>query len=131
MQTRAWGRGGRVVRAAIIAGALGLALPPTSLAQGGSPGARGDIFDRLNSSSMRPLPSLPPAPAPRQDAIWVPDRYLSLPGIPGPVHVPGHWEHRVAPYEVFTPPLVGRAPDGRQVLFPAGVRPTVDQRQAP
>jgi hypothetical protein len=115
----------------VLACALALALPHAALAQARSPLGRGDVIDRLNSSSMRPLPPLAPPPAARPESVWVPDRYLSLPGVPGPVHVPAHWEHPVSPHEVYAPPLVGRTPDGSPVYFPAGVRPKADARQAP
>ena len=124
-------RGGCLLRSAALACALSLAIPATGLAQATPPRAGSDVIDRLNSSSVRPLPALPPAPAARQDSLWVPDRYVPVPGVPGPVHVPGHWEHRLSPHEVYAPPLVGRAPDGSQVLFPGGVRPRVDERQSP
>lgn len=116
----------------IAALGLGLCLAPAAGAQTGAPINRGgNIFDRLNHESMRPVPTVPPSAAPRPDSTWVPDRYLSLPGAPGPVHVPGHWERQVSPYEVYTPPLVGTAPDGTQILFPAGVQPNANQRQSP
>jgi hypothetical protein len=48
-----------------------------------------------------------------------------------PVLVPGHWERRLSDHEVYTPPLVGRGPNGEIVQFPAGTQRPVDERQAP
>src|SRR6266446_110996 len=68
---------------------------------------------------------------PTPEATWVPDRYVQVPGTDGPVLVPGHWERRLSDHEVYTPPLVGRTPNGDTINFPAGARPPVNERQAP
>jgi hypothetical protein len=117
-------------RVLVLTLALACSLPHPALAQTTS-ARTGAVVDRLNRSSMRPLPPLPPVATPRPDSIWVPDRYLSLPAPAGQVHVPGHWEQPVSPHEVYAPPLAGRASDGTLLFFPAGVRPTPDARQAP
>ena len=119
-----------MLRVLVVALALACVPPHPAFAQPAS-SRTGDIVDRLNRSSMRPLPPLPPAATPRPDSLWVPDRYLAVPDVPGPVHVPGHWEYQVSPHEVYAPPLVGRGSDGTQIFFPAGVRPTPGERQAP
>lgn len=97
------------------------------LGGGGTPSSR--AIDQIQRSVTRPMPSLPPAAAPRSDSIWVPDRYVAGPA--GPVHVPGHWEQRIAPNEVRVPPLVVCTPGGECTLVPAGVRPPIEQRQSP
>jgi hypothetical protein len=63
--------------------------------------------------------------------MWVPDRFVQVPGVDTPVLVPGHWERRLADHEVHTPPLTGRSLTGDVVQFPAGTHPPVDERQAP
>jgi hypothetical protein len=91
-----------------------------------------DPLDALRDSTRRPLPTVPPQPAPPPGPkVWVPDRHVTVPGVQGPVHVPGHWERRISEREVYTPPLVGVAPDGTAVVFPGGVRPVPEQRQSP
>jgi hypothetical protein len=97
---------------------------------GTTPG--GAIFDRLNQSSTRPVPQTP-APAVRQpDLLWVPDRFVQVPGVEGQILVPGHWERRLSDHEVYTPPLTGRTLQGDTTIhFPAGTRPPVNQRQSP
>jgi hypothetical protein len=107
-----------------IAGAQ-TAMPPTGATR------PGHTLDTLHDAVTRPLPSLPPAPRPGPGAIWVPDRHVSVPGVSGLVHVPGHWEQPTAPNEVRVPPLVGVTPDGTTVYFPGGVQPHPDQRQTP
>ena len=90
----------------------------------------GAIFDRLNNATTRGVPQVPPPTVPTP-ADTVPDRYVQTPGTDGPVYVPGHWERKLSDHEVYTPPLLGRTPNGDTINFPAGVRPPVDERQAP
>lgn len=97
------------------------------LGGGGTPSSR--AIDQIERSVTRPLPSLPPAPPPRSDSVWVPDRYL--PGPSGLFHVPGHWEQTVAPNEVRVPPMVVCTPAGECTLVPAGTRLPAEIRQAP
>ncbi|HXH85039.1 MAG TPA: hypothetical protein VNN07_19175 [Candidatus Tectomicrobia bacterium] len=64
--------------------------------------------------------------------IWVPDRWVRIPGEPTPVHVPGHWERRLPSGDVHVPPLtVERPSTGTFETFPGGVKPPVEQRQGP
>jgi hypothetical protein len=63
--------------------------------------------------------------------IWVPDRHVPVPGVSDNVLVPGHWEQRLSDHQVYTPPLIGRTPDGGVVNFPAGPRPPIAERQSP
>jgi len=68
----------------ILAGAMAIQLGPTTTQQ---------AVDQMNRSSMRGVPTPPAAarPAPRPDSVWVPDRWLSVPGAPASVFEPGHW----------------------------------------
>ena len=52
--------------------------------------------DQMNSSSMRGVATPPVRQAPRQDTVWVPDRFVPAPGAPQGVFEPGHWV-------IFTP----------------------------
>ena len=114
---------GKSVARSLVTGAWLVA----QLGGGSTPSSR--AIDQIERSVTRPLPPLPPAPAPRSDSVWVPDRYV--PGSAGPVHVPGHWEQRVSPYEVQVPPLVACTPGGDCALVPGGVRPPAERRQSP
>jgi len=96
---------------------------------GTTPG--GAIFDQLRDSTTRTVPQTPPPTVRPPDMMWVPDRYVQIPGAESPVLVPGHWERRLSDHEVFTPPLTGRTPQGDIINFPAGTRPPVEERQAP
>ena len=103
MDTRraARGRSARWVNAlsgCLLAGAMSVPLGPTTT---------GRAVDQMNSSSMRGVP-VPPAPvAPRADMIWVPDRYVAIPGHPDGVHVPGHWVTVTPDGRVIVPPRTG------------------------
>jgi hypothetical protein len=92
----------------------------------------GAIFDRLNRSTTRPVPQTPAPTVRPPDMSWVPDRFVQVPGTAGQVLVPGHWERRLSDHEVYTPPLIGRTPQGDATIqFPAGTRPPVNERQYP
>ena len=92
----------------------------------------GAIFDRLNRSSTRPVPQTPAPIVRPPDMSWVPDRFVQVPGTDGQFLVPGHWERRLSDHEVYTPPLIGRTPQGDTTIhFPAGTRPPVNERQYP
>src|SRR5437588_10389498 len=92
---------------------------------------RSRALDQLRNSSMRPIPTTPPAATARPDSTWVPDRFVTVPGTPGQVHVPAHWERRLSDGESYVPPLTGLTPDGRVIQVPAGVYPPADQRLGP
>ena len=97
---------------------------------GTTPG--GAIFDRLNQSSTRPVPTTPAPSVRRPTDLWVPDRFVQVPGVDGQLLVPGHWERRLSDHEVYTPPLMGRTPQGDTTInFRAGTRPPVNERQFP
>ena len=97
---------------------------------GGSPRPN-SALDQLERSVRKPLPALPPAPGPRSDQVWVPDRTFPTPD-GGSAHVPGHWEGRISSQEYYVPPLLVCTPTGQCVTTPAGVRPLPpDSRQAP
>jgi hypothetical protein len=94
----------RLVRAAggcLLAGALSVPLGPTTT---------GRAVDQMNSSSMRgvPVPLIPATPRP--NAVWIPDQYVSVPGQPAGVFVPGHWRQVTPEGNVIVPPLSGTGP---------------------
>jgi hypothetical protein len=85
----------------LLAGAMMVQLGPTTT---------GRAVDQMNRSSMRGVP-VPPAPvAPRPGSVWVPDRYVRIPGHPDGVHVPGHWVLITPDGRVLAPPLTGTVP---------------------
>lgn len=115
------------LRSTVLTLALVLLTAATVFAQAPAPSAGGlrprEPLGALRDSTRRPLPTVPPQPAPPPgQQVWVSDRHVMVPGVPGPVHVPGHWERRISEREVYTPPLVGVAPDGAAVYLPGGVR---------
>jgi hypothetical protein len=116
----------------VVCGAAG---PGTALGQITTPPGgttpSGAIFDRLRNQSTRPVPQVSPPATPRSTMIWVPDRHVPVPGVSDNVLVPGHWEQRLSDHQVYTPPLIGRTPDGGVVNFPAGPRPPIAERQSP
>ena len=114
-------RGGTLLAGGLLVLQAGAGLPTTS-----SEAAR-----RITEASLRPLPSVAPRQAPRPDTVWVPDRWVPLPGAPQGVHVPGHWERRLSEREVWVPPLTVIAPGGVQRAWPAGVREPAEARRGP
>jgi hypothetical protein len=91
----------------------------------------GPALDQLNRSINRPVPTLP-APSGQNSAdVWVPDRFVPVPGQAGSALVPGHWERRLSPHENYVPPLVIIGPDGRTTTLPAGVARPPEERQSP
>lgn len=73
----------------LLAGAIAIPFGPTTTQQ---------AVNEINAMSMRGVPTPPPAarPAPRRDAVWVPDRWVPATGAPQGVFEPGHWV-------IFTP----------------------------
>ncbi|HEV8617672.1 MAG TPA: hypothetical protein VGU22_19435 [Methylomirabilota bacterium] len=104
--------------ALLLGGALVLPGPTTT----------SRAVDQINGMSTQPLPTTPPRAVMRPDMIWVPDRYLRVPGEAGMARVPGHWEQVLSPHEVYVPPLVVDGPGHRSQTVPAGVRPPTDER---
>ncbi len=100
-------------------------IPPTFT----TPMAR--ALNQVRERAMRPVPTVPPTVAPRADMVWVPDRFVTVPGTAGLAHVPAHWERRLPDGEWYLPPLTAVTPAGPVVLFPAGRYPPADHRQAP
>ncbi|MBI2216182.1 MAG: hypothetical protein HYU51_02695 [Candidatus Rokubacteria bacterium] len=111
----------------------GPALPSGTAHSLRGPGASttAAVVERLNAASMRPVTVPPAAVVPRPDMLWVPDRHVSVPGAPGGVLVPGHWERRTPEGDVYVPPLVIVHPGGGPELIPGGVRPPVESRTGP
>jgi hypothetical protein len=123
-------RGSSTALRRLLTGMAGTVLIVAQLGGGGLPTSR--ATDRINDMSTRGLPPLPPAPAPRPDMIWVPEQYVPAPGAPQGLKVPGHWERRVSERESYAPPLVVCDPaSGACRTVPAGVQPSLDQRQFP
>jgi hypothetical protein len=116
---------------ALLAAALVLAQVGASPRIGPTtPG--GPVLDSLNRSINRPVPTLPAPPTGQHPAdVWVPDRYVPVPGQTGPSLVPGHWERRIAPHENYVPPLVIVGPDGRTTTLPGGTARPPEERQSP
>ena len=85
----------------LLVGAMLVQLGPTTT---------GRATDQIKSSSMRGV-AAPPAPSvSRQDRVWVPDRYVPIPGHPDGVHVPGHWVQKTPDGHVIVPPRTGTVP---------------------
>jgi hypothetical protein len=113
----------------IVAAALLLALGPVTTAQLGGGTTTKGAAEQIERGVRRPLPPLGPAPAPRADSVWVPDRWMGTPD--GVFRVPGHWEQRRADGGYDVPPLTACDAAGRCVNMPAGVKPPVEQRVEP
>jgi hypothetical protein len=122
-----------VLLALPIVGVLGaVAAAPGQVTPPGGTTPSGKILDRLREDVQRPGPAAPAPPrAPAPDMIWVPDRYVRVPGVQGEVFVPGHWERRVSEHEVHVPPLTGRTDDGQTIQWPAGTYRLPHERQSP
>jgi hypothetical protein len=115
-----WRRLARGTAGCLLGGAMMVPLGPTST---------GQAVNQINSTSMRPMPSVAPRPVVSETMIWVPTRSVSVPG-QGTVTVPGHWERRLpGTNEVHVPPLVVYPQHpGTPFTVPAGVRPPVEER---
>ena len=72
----------RCLAGLLAGGALTAPLGPTTTQR---------AVDQMNSSSMRGVPTPSVREAPRQDMVWVPDRWVAAPGYPTGVFEPGHW----------------------------------------
>jgi hypothetical protein len=103
----------------LLGGAMMVPLGPTTTQQ---------AVNQMNSTSMRPMPSVGTAPVTGGTQVWVPSRRISIPGEPSSVTVPGHWERRLPTGDVHVPPLVVSPPSGGTITLPAATRPPVEQR---
>jgi hypothetical protein len=108
----------------LLGGALMVPMGPTTTSQ---------AVNQINSLATQPM--APSSATQRaivgEPAQWVPDRAVPVPGA-GVVMVPGHWERRLQPHQVFVPSLTIRNPQtGVLSTFPAGTYPPVDERLAP
>jgi hypothetical protein len=90
-----------------------------------------DATAKINAASRAPIPLATGHVVIRPDLQWVPDRYVSVPGAPQGVLVPGHWERRLSSGDVYVPPLPITMPGGEAQTIPAGVRAPADQRVTP
>jgi hypothetical protein len=107
-----------------MAGGLTVPMGPTTTSQ---------AVNQINSLATRPMTSPPAGTAFDENAIWVPDRMVSVP-VPGTgtVFVPGHWERRLDAHKVLVPDLTVRNPQtGVTTTFPAGTYPPVEERVIP
>jgi len=88
------------------------------------------LLDQVRASAMTPRVVLPQPERelPRSGSLWVPERFVSIPGESGVVRVPAHWEHRISDREVSVPPLVILSPEGSVRVIPGGVRRATDPR---
>ena len=86
----------------LAGGAMAVPLGPTTT---------GQAVNQMNSSSMRGVATPPVRQAPRQDMVWVPDRWVPVPGNLQGVFEPGHWV-------VFTPEGGRIAPPPRRPDVP-------------
>jgi hypothetical protein len=101
MRRGVWTRLARAVSGCLLAGAMSVPIGPTTT---------GRAVDQINASSMRGVP-VPPIPAARRPtSVWVPDSYVSVPGQPERVFVPGHWRGVTPEGQVIVPPLRGTVP---------------------
>ena len=108
-----------------------LVLALLMLAQLGGTAQPNRAINQLERAVRQPLPTLPPAAAPRADQTWVPDRYFPAPG-GGTTYVPGHWERQINSQEYYAPSLPACTSAGQCVTTPAGVRPQPPEtRQSP
>jgi hypothetical protein len=119
------------VLALLVAGVVAASTADAQATLPGSTSPSGKALDRLRQDVTRPGPSVPPPRTPGSDMIWVPDRYVPVPGVRGDVFVPGHWERRISEHEVHVPPLTGRTQDGGAIQWPAGPQRPPHERQSP
>jgi hypothetical protein len=78
-------------------------------------------LDQLQRSVTRPVPVAPRSEVVPPDHVWVPDRYVSVPGVPEGLHIPAHWERRLSNGRLYAPPLVGCRPGTSECrTIPAG-----------
>jgi hypothetical protein len=89
-------------------------------------------IDAIVRSATRPQPAPREPVVVRPDPVYVPNRYVDVPGEPGPLLVPGHREYRLSEREFYAPPLPAcHGPTGGCLSIPAGVRPPPESRLGP
>lgn len=111
------------IRRFLISRSAGCLLAGALLAFQLGPTTTGRAVDQINGMSTRPLPSVPPPAAAPARSVWVPDRYVRIPGEPDPVRVPGHWQHRLPDGTLYVPPVtVERPSENSYQTLPGGVR---------
>lgn len=118
--------GGSLLAGALLMSQVGLGLPVSR----GTPMAR--ALNQVKATAMRPVPAAPPQDRAPVDRIWVPDRFVSIPGEPGERWVPGHWERPISDREVHVPPLaIFNVTTGAPSAIPAGRKAPPALRQGP
>lgn len=111
------------IRRFVITRTAGCLLAGALLAFQLGPTTTGRAVDQINGMSTRSLPSVGANPVPSPRSVWVPDQYVRLPGEPNPVHIPGHWEHRLPNGDLSVPPVtVERPSDGTSQTLPGTTR---------
>ena len=88
-------------------------------------------LDQIQRSVTRPVPQAPAPTVSRPSDVWVPDRFASDPVDGRLVPVPGHWERVLPSGEQYGPPITICGSTGACATIPAGVRPSLGQRQTP
>lgn len=90
------------------------------------------LLDQVRARTKEPVTAMPRPVTPRSDTVWVADRFVPIPGVPGVVRIPAHWERRISGSESYVPPLVIIDPtEANAHVIPGGVRPSADLRSAP
>ena len=89
-------------------------------------------LDQAKGLALRPVPVVPQRELPQSDMVWVPDRYVRIPGEPGEARVPAHWERRISDREFHVPPLTIWNPStGTHSAVPHGIKGPAAERHGP
>ncbi len=112
--------------AALGAGAAPVAAQTATI----GPGAP-DPIAHSRALSLRPLPALPPAPAPAERVVS--ERRVRVPETGQEVVIPAHTERRISETQVAVPPLAAfpAGGTGGVVHFPASERLPAELRHGP
>lgn len=89
-------------------------------------------LNQVRAQAVRPVPAPPQREELGSDWVWVPERFISMPGEPGGVRVPAHWERRISDRQFHVPPLViFKLTEGTFSAIPAAIKEPPDARQGP
>jgi len=100
--------------------------------QAGGGSVVSQAVDQINAATRRPVPSVGPHEVVRSPTIWVPDRWIPVPGTGGTALIPGHRELQLSEREFRVPPLTVVSPvDGAIQVLPAATRPPAETRHTP
>jgi hypothetical protein len=79
--------------------------------------------NQITGSATQGLAIPPPPSATRPNQLWVPDRWLPVPGQTTPALVPGHWEQRIDERRSYAPPIIVVDPStGATRVSPAEIK---------